>query len=93
MRVAVPIIYRLQGAEPPPGLPVRARLTANVASSAGREDYIPARLIEREGELWAEPIFFKSNLIFTLIKANGLIKVPLNKTGLQAGEWAEVIGL
>ncbi len=93
MRVAVPVIYRLQGAEPPAGLPIRARLTANVASSAGREDYIPARLIEREGELWAEPIFFKSNLIFTLIKANGLIKVPLNKTGLQAGEWAEVVGL
>jgi molybdopterin molybdotransferase len=93
MRVAVPVIYRLQGAEPPAPLPIRARLTANVASSAGREDYIPARLSEREGELWAEPIFFKSNLIFTLVKADGLIKVPLNKTGLQAGEWAEVIGL
>jgi molybdopterin molybdotransferase len=70
---------------------VAARTTANVPSAAGREDYVPVRLIERGGELWAEPIFGKSNLIFTLVAADGLLRVPLNTTGLREGAWAEVI--
>ncbi|GAB4476079.1 MAG: molybdopterin molybdotransferase MoeA [Anaerolineae bacterium] len=90
LMVCTPVIYRLQGADVPRSLFVRARLTTNVASTAGREDYVPARLIERDGELWADPIFFKSNLIFTLVKADGLLRVPLNVTGLEAGQPVDV---
>lgn len=88
--IGLPIVYRLQGAEPPRRLSVRVRLATNVASVAGREDYVPTRLVEHEGELWAEPIFFKSNLIFTLVHADGLLRVPLDRTGLEAGEMVEV---
>jgi molybdopterin molybdotransferase len=38
----------------------------------------------------AEPVFGKSNLTFTLIRADGLVKVPLDKAGLYAGEEADV---
>ena len=86
----VPVVYRLQGAEPPTALTMNLPLSTNVASVAGREDYIPTRLIEKNGEMVADPIFFKSNLIFTLVKADGLLKIPLNKAGLEAGELAEV---
>ncbi|HFQ92641.1 MAG TPA: molybdopterin molybdenumtransferase MoeA, partial [Anaerolineae bacterium] len=87
----VPAIYRLQGALTMPrrGL-VWARLSQNIASESGREDYIPARLEEGEEGLTAVPVFGKSNLIYTLVNADGLIKVPLNKGGLLAGEWGEV---
>jgi molybdopterin molybdotransferase len=91
MMVGMPVVYRLQGALPPRHVTLRARLATNVASVAGREDYVPTRLIEREGDLWAEPIFFKSNLIFTLVQADGLLKVPLDQTGLEAGEQVEVV--
>jgi molybdopterin molybdotransferase len=37
----------------------------------------------------AEPIFYKSNLIFTLAQADGLIPIPPDATGLEAG--AEVV--
>jgi molybdopterin molybdotransferase len=70
---------------------VKARAAANIPSAAGREDYIAVRLSERNGEQWAEPVFGKSNLIFTLVGANGLLKVPLNTTGLLEGAWAEVL--
>ena len=44
-----------------------------------------------EGEGWlAEPIFGKSNLIFTLSRADGLLKIPADATGLSAGELAEI---
>ena len=40
--------------------------------------------------LIATPVFGKSNLIYTLVNADGLIKVPLNKGGLLAGVQVEV---
>lgn len=86
-----PAIRRLQGLQRQPrrGM-VWARVSQNVASESGREDYVPARLSEDGDGLVAEPVFGKSNLIYTLVKADGLLKVPLNKAGLAAGEWVEV---
>lgn len=86
-----PAIYWLQGLKERPrrGV-VWARLSQNLASEAGREDYVPARLQDQDEELLAVPVFGKSNLIYTLVNADGLIKVPLNKSGLPAGEWVEV---
>lgn len=86
-----PAIYRLQGVSEPPrrGL-VWAKLSQNIASESGREDYIPAKLGDSADGLLATPVFGKSNLIYTLVNADGLIKVPLNKGGLLAGEWVEV---
>lgn len=87
----VPAIYRLQGLLRPPrrGL-VWAKLTQNIASESGREDYVPARVHDAADGLAATPVFGKSNLIYTLVNADGLLKVPLNKAGLLAGEWVEV---
>jgi len=86
-----PAIYQLQGLKtwPKQGF-VWAKLSQNIASQSGREDYVPARLEEDDGGLTATPVFGKSNLIYTLVNADGLIKVPLNKGGLLAGEQVEV---
>jgi molybdopterin molybdotransferase len=69
---------------------VTARLSANLPSQAGREDYIPVRL-RREADGWAaDPIFFKSNLIFSLARADGLAHIPADANGIAAGDWVEV---
>jgi molybdopterin molybdotransferase len=65
---------------------IQARLARNVASHSGSEDFVPVRLAERDGELWAEPVFGKSNLIFTLAHADGMLHVPLDQAGLYAGD-------
>jgi molybdopterin molybdotransferase len=69
----------------------QARAAGNIPSVAGREDHVPVKLVNREGETWAEPVFGKSNLILTLVGADGLLKVPLNTTGLREGAWGEVV--
>ena len=69
---------------------IRARLTHNLASVPGRVDYIQVKLIDRDGELWAEPVFGKSNLIYTLIKADGMMIIPIDANGIAAGELVEV---
>jgi molybdopterin molybdotransferase len=88
----VPAIWRLLGlAQTPRPASTLARLAANVPSAPGREDYVPVRLVEREGETWAEPVFGKSNLIFTTVRADGQVRVPLNLGGLAAGQMVEVV--
>ena len=87
----VPVVWRLQGvASPPEHLRVEARLAHNVASAPGREDYVQVKVVEREGQLWADPVFGKSNLIYTLVKADGLLRVPPDSNGLHEGESVEV---
>jgi len=86
-----PTIKRLLGQADPDGFrQVSARLTRRVASAPGLEAYVQARLEQREGELWAEPLFGKSNLIFTMVHADGMIHVPLDRSGIEAGELADV---
>jgi molybdopterin molybdotransferase len=90
-QIAVPILRCALGQTAQPIGTIRVVLASNVASSSGREDTIPVRLIERDGKLCAEPVFGKSNLIYTLVNADGLVLVPLNSNGLRAGSEVEVI--
>ena len=101
-----PVIERLLGLpldRPRPSL--LAKLTINVPSQAGREDWVAVRFLppshsprEREGGSrgvgevpLAEPIFSKSNLIFSLVAADGLVRISPDATGLSAGEMVEVV--
>jgi molybdopterin molybdotransferase len=104
----VPIIEKLLGLLTKPRAAVPAKLTVNLPSQAGREDWWPVRLIPEtqsheamktpslrdsvvsKVEFLAEPIFGKSNLIFTLASADGLIRIHPDATGLSAGETVEV---
>jgi len=100
----VPVIEKLLGALPKPKATVQAVLTVNLPSQAGREDWIPVKLIEnRQSKTLApgasagvvnykaDPIFGKSNLIFTLASADGLLRIHPDATGLSAGELVEVV--
>jgi molybdopterin molybdotransferase len=65
-------------------------MTVNVPSETGREDYLPVRLNDGVDGLEAEPIYGRSNLIFTLVRADGLIQIPPEATGITAGQPVEV---
>ncbi len=87
-----PLVRRLLGisdrGRPQPV--VTARLMVNLASVAGREDWIPVRLASTDEGYQADPIFFKSNLIFSLARADGLLHIQPNSTGLSTGETVKV---
>jgi molybdopterin molybdotransferase len=93
----VPVIEKMLGALPKPRATVQAKLTVNLSSQAGREDWWPVHLLPSplglgQGEVFsAEPIFGKSNLIFTLAAADGLLRIYPDATGLSAGEIVEVL--
>jgi molybdopterin molybdotransferase len=90
----VPVIEKLIGALPKPKATVQATLSVNLASQAGREDWQPVKLIAmpnmQHATYEAHPIFGKSNLIFTLAAADGLLRIRTDATGLSAGEIVDV---
>jgi molybdopterin molybdotransferase len=90
----VPVIEKLLGALPKPRARVTAKLTVNLPSQAGREDWWPVKLVEKHQSqivhYEAEPIFGKSNLIFSLAAAGGLLRIDADATGLSAGEVVDV---
>ncbi|MFM8320198.1 MAG: gephyrin-like molybdotransferase Glp [Chloroflexota bacterium] len=88
----IPVIERLLGlTEARPAPVVTARLALNLPSQAGREDWVAVRLHGQPGDYQAEPVFGKSNLIFTLARADGLLRIPPDATGLSAGERVDVV--
>ena len=87
-----PVVHALLGLRRAPFQPgVPARLSLNLPSQAGREDWIPVRLVPVADGYLADPVFGKSNLIFSLARADGLVCIPADATGLPAGELVQVV--
>jgi len=66
---------------------IPATLALNVPSARGREDYVRVSL--KDGI--ATPLFGKSGLLNTLVKSNGVVRVPAESEGLETGSTVEVI--
>lgn len=89
-----PMIETMLGVQSLPADPVfQATLTVNLPSQAGREDWWPVRLTFTENGILADPIFYKSNLIFTYAQAQGLIRIPADANGLAANSRVDVFPL
>lgn len=69
---------------------VKAKLTRNLPSAQGREDYIRVLLKKEKDELWAEPLLGPAGLLSPLIKAHGLLKIDQNLEGLKENQLVEV---
>jgi len=88
--LVAPLLRAAGGPVPARSRPVRARLSRNYPSQAGREEFVPVRLEEREGEWYATPLLGPSALISTLVRADGLVRVPPEAEGLYAGDSVDV---
>lgn len=89
-------LIRMVGGEPAaaafaPPRTTRARLAQNVASAPGREDYVRVILEDQNGARLARPLPGKSGAVFSLVKADGMVCIPHDEEGKEAGEEVEVI--
>ncbi len=87
--IGMPLVRRVGGwtVEPLVGT-IRATLSRDLPSAAGRLDVVQVRLGD-DGRL-AEPIFGSSALLSVLTAADGYVIVPEDANGLSAGEPVEV---
>ncbi|MDP2992416.1 MAG: molybdopterin molybdenumtransferase MoeA, partial [Deltaproteobacteria bacterium] len=88
-----PLLQRIGGLEPQiitHSQLIKARLSRNVPSAQGREDYVRVRILRDETGYTAAPVFGKSGLISTMTKADGLIKIDMNTEGLDKDSLVDV---
>jgi molybdopterin molybdotransferase len=68
-----------------------ARLSRNLPSTLGRDDYIRIKLTpSADGSLRADPLLGKSGLLNTLLQADGLACIPSDTEGLDRGSLIDV---
>lgn len=86
-----PVLERMLGIPPgAAGFRVLARLVDNLPSQAGREDYYQVTLRPGAGGTEAVPVFRKSGLVTAMVRGHGMVRVPPEREGLEAGELVEV---
>lgn len=72
----------------PLGARIRARLATSIHSVRGREEYVRVRLDEGPT---AVPLFGKSAMLSSLVRANGYVVVPIQAEGVARGDEVEVV--
>lgn len=70
-----------------------ARMTTNLAGAPGRATCQLVRLMKKEEEYYAEPVYGKSGLITTLTRADGYLVIGQNQEGLKKDQRVEVFYL
>lgn len=74
-----------------PYLKTEAVLQVNIASQAGRDDFIPVLLKNRAGLVEAWPLLGKSGMMSILARADGYMHISYEKQGFLQGEKIEVV--
>jgi molybdopterin molybdotransferase len=73
---------------------VSARLARNMAANDARQDYVRARIVVEDGELWADPFDVQDSSMLTVFAAaDGLILRPPHAPAAEAGERVDVLSL
>jgi putative molybdopterin biosynthesis protein len=82
---ARPVVCRLQGFEEPQPEVIRAKLSRQVASSLGQEEFLRVK-VGRVGEnLIATPVSRGAGVLMSLVRADGFVRVPAMSEGYGAG--------
>lgn len=66
------------------------KITVNVASQAGRDDFVPVQLISDQDGWKSRPLLGKSGLMSILAQADGYVHIAYEKQGLRAGDKVQV---
>jgi len=69
---------------------VKAKLTRKIVSSLKYEEFIRVKLGLIDGQLTAIPLSGGAGVITSFVKADGLLRIPQNTEGLEAGTETEV---
>jgi molybdopterin molybdotransferase len=90
IRFVVPLLRYLAGEESWIERKIRGRLTTNIPSSYGIEEYVRVTAAVVGGEFSVTPLFAKSSVISPLARAYGYVIVPEGTEGFETGEEVEV---
>jgi molybdopterin molybdotransferase/putative molybdopterin biosynthesis protein len=85
-----PLVYSLLGLKAPAPDSLAAKLSRQVASSLGQEEFIRVKLGSVSGNLIATPVTRGAGALMSLVRADGVIRVPAQSEGIAAGSGVAV---
>jgi putative molybdopterin biosynthesis protein len=85
-----PLVYRLQGLESPEPDKLTAVLSRQIASALGQEEFVRVKVGKVGDRLIATPVTRGAGVLMSLVRAEGLIRIPAMSEGLGAGSAVEV---
>lgn len=80
----------LQNWEPPSSPKIKATLTKKLVSAPGAEEFVRVRVGQVGDKVMATPIARGAGLIMSMVKADGMVRVPRLSQGYASGETVEV---
>jgi putative molybdopterin biosynthesis protein len=80
-----PLVYAFLGLKAPGPDTITAKLSRQVASSLGQEEFIRVKLGSVSDKLIATPVTRGAGALMSLVRADGIIRVPAQSEGIAAG--------
>lgn len=86
-----PLVHRMLGLAPPEPARVRAVMGRKTPSRMGNEEFLRVKAARVGGRLVAVPLPRGASLLNSVVRADGLVRIPSNVEGVEAGEevWME----
>src|SRR5438132_4128851 len=85
-----PLLYRLQGLPQPSRPRTTATITRKLLSPMGEEEYVRVKLGQVGQRLMAAPLSRGAGVIMSMVRADGLARIPRFSEGVHAGAEVEV---
>ncbi|MFO0753666.1 MAG: molybdopterin biosynthesis protein [Thermodesulfovibrionales bacterium] len=85
-----PVIERFLGTASAGGERITARLARQIASPLGIDEFIRVKVGEVNNTLIAAPVGRGAGLMMSLVRADGIVRIPAGSEGMRAGSEVEV---
>jgi putative molybdopterin biosynthesis protein len=87
---ARPLLMKWQGLEPDEPARIRAKLSRQVASQLGQEEFLRMKIGKVGESFIATPLGRGAGLLMTLVRADGILRIPSMSEGIGAGAEVDV---
>jgi putative molybdopterin biosynthesis protein len=87
---AKPLIYRWQGLEVEEPAMIRAKISRQVASTLGHEEFLRVKIGKVGNNFIATPISRGAGVLMSLVRADGFVRIPAMSEGIGAGTEVDV---
>jgi putative molybdopterin biosynthesis protein len=80
-----PLVYRLQGQPPPRRPTIAATISRKIHSPAGEDEFVRVTLGQVGERMVAAPLARGAGVVMSLVRADGLLRIPRFSEGFHAG--------
>lgn len=88
--IVKPLVYRLRGIVPPAPQKVKAVITRKLLSPLGQEEIVRVTLGRVDGKMVATPLSRGAGIIMSLVRADGILRIPRFSEGVDSGSEVEI---